>query len=255
MTVQILMFDFNGTEEEGSLEPVRDRVAGLRCVRLDPLELAPPAEYTDLAARAGNAIRDGRPDPGEPVAVLALCTAAPLAVATSRRLTESGYDVPLVQLFRPEITTAGHIRETYGDLAGRLGADAAEASLVVDRILAEHSDPRSRLAALGAGLRELGESWAERQGFDRFDRELFLGDLLERYDAWLNHLLSGMLFELPAVSHGRVELYRTRSGEATDAFPAGEHTEILRFEGDDGAKGWAALLDRAACSLSALGRP
>jgi hypothetical protein len=199
-----------------------------------------------LRPRAGDGAGDVR-------AVLAYCTAAPIAQELAAELRRPGCrPLPLV-LFDPEPVTAGSIRAQLHQAADKLGEalglDAADRAVddaaVQDGALRER--PEDVLCAIRADLIGLADRAAAR-GLDDADRlRADATAIAEFYLDWFSHLIAGRNTTWPAWGGPAVQiLSRDQAGQPRWPGAAGTRTVRLHVPRDDllaSAEARAAVLD------------
>jgi hypothetical protein len=210
-----------------------------------------PDAFTGMALRADRLLASLTVPPGAPVAIQAYCTGLGMALAAAARLGQAGYDVRLLQLFNPEAVSYEHLEAAFAELADRLGVPAEESRRQVRDAVDGGSGASVTLGVMRAALLAHGAAFARTLGVPEDAAGTFSLELVNRYCAWLNFLLSS------AEPVGRdepeyppVSLYLTRPCPALDWLrPAAKALAVTRFEADSDVLSCPDVLASAAADL------
>jgi hypothetical protein len=208
--LHVVQLEFDGLGAEERFDRLRAALPPVPVHRVDPVFLNIAADvFTAIAPRADRlADRLGALPARAAVVIQAYCTGTSLALAAAARLERDGHEVRLVQLFNPEAVTPAHIETAYWELADRLGAPPGQPQQLARSVLGEGGPDgaEGKLRALRSGLCEAGQQFARRLGVPEPDAATFSLELVDRYCAWLNFLLSSLEAQPEAEAPVRVYL-------------------------------------------------
>jgi hypothetical protein len=187
----VLVCDYPGSRQEAPISALRLEADGYFT---RPLFTAPFSRQTTAAAYADEISETHGPF-GNVTAVLAYCSAAPIAQELAARVSAaSGVAVPLIA-FDPELPTAERIEEEYERAAENLGM-ALNLERVSGRTLPAldvsflRSRPDEVLESVTAGLEVLADRAVAQSSHDqaavRGDATAIIGFYLD----WFSHLLA-----------------------------------------------------------------
>jgi hypothetical protein len=211
VALHVVQLEFDGLGAEERFDRLREALPPVPVHRVDPVFLNTAADvFTGISPRADRLVRVLALPARAAVIIQAYCTGTSLALAAAARLERDGHEVRLVQLFNPEAVTPAHIETAYWELADRLGAPPGQPQQLARSVLGEGGPDgaEGKLRALRSGLCEAGEQFARRLGVPEPDAATFSLELVDRYSAWLNFLLSSLGAQPEAEAPVRVYLGR-----------------------------------------------
>jgi hypothetical protein len=179
----LLVLDYPGRRREARVTDLGLDADGFRVREL----LAQPLPEAPTAAGYARAVLGAHPAAERPAAILAYCSAAPLAGHCAALLAGQGAPPPLV-LFDPEPATPRHIADAYADALRQVAerppaAPALGVAALLDRPAELLGSVREDLVRRAAGsLRAEGISERAAAGA--------AADFARQHVAWLAHLLA-----------------------------------------------------------------
>lgn len=205
----LVQLEFDGQPGGTGFGRLRAALPPMTVQVVDPVRLNTAADsFTDMRLRTNRLLETLAIPAGTPVAIQADCTGMSIALAAATRLGEAGHDVRPLQLFNPEAVSYEHLEAAFSELAERLGAPSDEARRQVRDAVDGGRDAAGTLQAMRAALLGYGTVFAERLGVPADVAGTFSLELINRYCAWLNFLLSSIGQDQHAVPSVRVYLTR-----------------------------------------------
>lgn len=248
--LHVVQLEFDGLAAEERFDRLRAALPPVPVHPVDPIFLNTAADaFTCLALRADRLARKLTLPARAAVIIQACGTGTSLALAAAARLEQDGHEVRLVQLFNPEAVTRGHLETAYCELANRLGASPTQSRRLARDVLGGRDCAQGKLLALRAALCEAGERFARGLGVPEPDAPTFSLELVNRYSAWLNFLLSSLGTRYPPVRS--VLVYQTRHSPVVDDLRAAALD--LRVRDFDGGLTGPGLLASAVADVNARG--
>jgi hypothetical protein len=248
----LVQLEFDGQAAGAGFDGFRAARPALPVQVADPVRLnTAPDTFTAMAVRADRLVAALTVPPDAPVVIQAYCTGLSFALAAATRLSRAGYDVRLLQLFNPEAVSNEHLEAAFAELADRLGVPAEESRRQVRDAVSGGSGAAATLAVMRAALVAHGAAFARTLGVPADEAGTFSLELVNRYSAWLNFLLSSA----DAAGHDEpeyppVSVYLTRPCPALDGLRAAVKVlAVTRFEADGDALSCPDVLARAAADL------
>jgi hypothetical protein len=181
----VLVLDFPGRRPEAHVSEMRLDRHGFTCTEVltSPMPVTPttPAYASELCARQPM---------GRPLAVIAYCATAPLAVAMAELLAGPDRPVPIV-LLDPQRTPPAEFLREYREVVDQIEGQAVSAErpplLDVERLLAT---PGVLIERIGADLRRRAELALASYGFTGPDVSGPVESLVGVYVEWLTFLVA-----------------------------------------------------------------
>lgn len=187
----VLILDFPGRRPEAHVSEMQLDRHGFTCTEVltspMPVALTTPAYAGELCARQSL---------GRPLAIIAYCATAPLAVALAALLAGPDRPVPIV-LLDPQRTPPDEFLREYREVVSQVEGQAVSAErpplLDVERLLAT---PGVLVERIGADLRRRAELALASYGFTGADVSGPVESLVGVYVEWLTFLVAAHHDEL-----------------------------------------------------------
>ncbi len=245
----LIQLEFDGQPGGAGFGRLRAALPSMTVQVVDPVRLNTAADsFTGMRLRTERLLETLEIPAGTSVAIQADCTGMSVALAAATRLGEAGHDVRPLQLFNPEAVSYEHLEAAFSELAERLGAPSGEARRQVRGAVDGNRDAAATLQAMRAALLEYGTAFAERLGVPADVAGTFSLELVDRYCAWLNFLLSSTGADHYAVPSVRV--YLTRPCPAVEYLRTrAAEMDIRVFADADDALSCPGLLASVAADL------